>query len=436
MQILNRNYGVGIMGLGTVGLGTATILKRNEEILSIRKGGKIELVSVLEKQKEKARADLSALGFDPNIVTDDFDLFLSTPGLDIVVELMGGTGIAKEFILKALKAKKSVVTANKDLMAIYGKELLTAAEKNQVDLYFEASVAGGIPIIKVLKNDLIANNIQSIMGIVNGTTNYILTRMYEEHGNFNDILKEAQTLGYAEADPTADVGGFDAARKVAILASIAYNSRVTLDDVYVEGIEKITSNDIEAARKLGFMIKLLGIAKEENGEIEVRVHPVMIGTKHPLASVSQTFNAVFVTGDAVGETMFYGRGAGDLPTGSAVVSDICAVVEDIKHDVLATKGCTCYMEKPIRKQENFVSKFYLRLKVKDSPGVLAAISKILGDHGVSIASLVQENGNHEEASLIMVTHKVKEGQFIKAKEELMESSVVYGIDNIIRVEVD
>ncbi len=436
MQILNRNYGVGIMGLGTVGLGTATILKRNEEILSIRKGGKIELVSVLEKQKEKARADLSALGFDPNIVTDDFDLFLSTPGLDIVVELMGGTGIAKEFILKALKAKKSVVTANKDLMAIYGKELLTAAEKNQVDLYFEASVAGGIPIIKVLKNDLIANNIQSIMGIVNGTTNYILTRMYEERGNFNDILKEAQALGYAEADPTADVGGFDAARKVAILASIAYNSRVTLDDVYVEGIEKITSNDIEAARKLGFVIKLLGIAKEENGEIEVRVHPVMIGTKHPLASVSQTFNAVFVTGDAVGETMFYGRDAGDLPTGSAVVSDICAVVEDIKHDVLATKGCTCYMEKPVRKQEDFVSKFYLRLKVKDSPGVLAAISKILGDHGVSIASLVQENGNHEEASLIMVTHKVKEGQFIKAKEELMESSVVYGIDNIIRVEVD
>lgn len=433
---MNRNYGVGIMGLGTVGLGTATILKKNEEILSIRKGGKIELVGVLDKQTEKAKMDLAALGFDPDIVTDDFNAFLATPGLDIVVELIGGTGIAKEMILDALNAKKSVVTANKDLMAIHGKDLLAAAENNHVDLYFEASVAGGIPIIKVLKTDLIANNIQSIMGIVNGTTNYILTRMYEEHGDFKSILKEAQELGYAESDPIADVGGFDAARKVAILASIAYNSRVTLDDVYVEGIEKISNNDIEAARKLGFVIKLLGIAKEEDGEIEARVHPVMISRKHPLASVSQTFNAVFVTGDAVGETMFYGRGAGDLPTGSAVVSDICAVVEDIKNGVLATQGCTCYMHKPIRKQEDFVSKFYIRLKVKDSPGVLAAISKIFGDHGVSIASLVQEKGNHEDAALIMVTHRVKEGEFIKAKEELMNSAVVYGIDNIIRVEDD
>lgn len=433
---MKRTFGVGIMGLGTVGLGTATILKKNEEILSIRKGGKICLVRVLEKQTEKAKADLLALGFDENIVTSNFDAFLATAGLEIVVELIGGVGIAKELILKALKAGKSVVTANKDLMAIYGKELLATAEENKVDLYFEASVAGGIPIIKVLKTDLIANNILSIMGIVNGTTNYILTRMYEEGGDFNEILKEAQRLGYAEADPTADVGGFDAARKVAILASIAYNSRVTLDDVYVEGIEKISNKDIEAARKLGYVIKLLGIAKEEDGEIEVRVHPVMIGTKHPLAAVGQTFNAVFVNGDAVGETMFYGRGAGDLPTGSAVVSDICAVVEDIKNGVLGTQGCTCYMQKPIRKQSDYTSKFYIRLKVKDFPGVLATIAKILGDHGVSIASVVQEKGNREDASLIIVTHMVKEGEFLKAKEELMDSNVVYGIDNIIRVEDD
>lgn len=433
---MKRTFGVGIMGLGTVGLGTATILKKNEEILSIRKGGKICLVRVLEKQTEKAKADLLALGFDENIVTSNFDAFLATAGLEIVVELIGGVGIAKELILKALKAGKSVVTANKDLMAIYGKELLATAEENKVDLYFEASVAGGIPIIKVLKTDLIANNILSIMGIVNGTTNYILTRMYEEGGDFNEILKEAQKLGYAEADPTADVGGFDAARKVAILASIAYNSRVTLDDVYVEGIEKISNKDIEAARKLGYVIKLLGIAKEEDGEIEVRVHPVMIGTKHPLAAVGQTFNAVFVNGDAVGETMFYGRGAGDLPTGSAVVSDICAVVEDIKNGVLGTQGCTCYMQKPIRKQSDYTSKFYIRLKVKDFPGVLATIAKILGDHGVSIASVVQEKGNREDASLIIVTHMVKEGEFLKAKKELMDSNVVYGIDNIIRVEDD
>lgn len=424
------------MGLGTVGLGTATILKKNQEILAIRKGGEIALLRVLEKQTEKAKADLTALGFDGNIVTADFDDFLATEGLEIVVELIGGTKIAKELILKALAAGKSVVTANKDLMAIYGKELLSAAEENGVDLYFEASVAGGIPIIKVLKNDLIANHILSIMGIVNGTTNYILTRMYEEGGDFGAILKEAQELGYAEADPTADVGGFDAARKVAILASIAYNSRVTLDDVYVEGIEKITNKDIEAARTLGYVIKLLGIAKEEDGEIEARVHPVMITTKHPLASVSDTFNAVFVNGDAVGETMFYGRGAGDMPTGSAVVGDICAVVEDIKNHVLGTQGCTCYMNKPIRKQSDFTSKFYMRLTVKDAPGVLAQIAQILGDHSVSIASVVQGRGNHERASLIIVTHRVKEGKFNEAKEKLTDSSVVYSIDNIIRVEDD
>ncbi|MBQ4092910.1 MAG: homoserine dehydrogenase, partial [Firmicutes bacterium] len=360
---MKNKFGVGIMGLGTVGLGTATILKNNKEVISLRKNGEVNVVKVLEKRIDDAKKDITALGLDESIVTDDFDAFLATEDMDIVVELIGGTTIAKEFILKALNAGKSVVTANKDLMAIYGKELLDAARENKVDLRFEASVAGGIPIINVLKEDLVGNNIKSIMGIVNGTTNYILTRMYEENGDFNEILKEAQALGYAEADPTADVGGFDAARKVAILASIAYNSRVTLDDVYVEGIDKITSFDIEAARQLGYVIKLLGIAREEEGEIEARVHPVMIPVKHPLASVGDTFNAVYVDGDAVGQTMFYGRGAGDLPTGSAVVSDICGVVDDIKYGDLGNQGCTCFMNKPIREQKDFTSKFYIRMKV-------------------------------------------------------------------------
>lgn len=431
---MKNKFGVGIMGLGTVGLGTATILQKNKATLSMRKESEINLVKVLEKYVDRAKEDLVAIGMDPEIVTDDFDAFLATEGMDIVVELIGGVTLAREFILKALKAGKSVVTANKDLMAIHGKELLDTAAENKVDLHFEASVAGGIPIINVLKNDLVANNIISIMGIVNGTTNYILTRMYEENGDFQEILKEAQELGYAEADPTADIGGFDAARKVAILASIAYNSRVTLDDVYVEGIEKISALDIDAARKLGYVIKLLGIAREQEGEIEARVHPVMIPKKHPLASVGDTFNAVFVTGDAVGETMFYGRGAGDLPTGSAVAGDICGVVEDMKNDVLGTQGCTCYMDKPIRAQADFDSKFYIRMKVQDSPGVMALVAKILGDHGVSIASLIQDRGNHEDAELIIITHHVREGKFLLAKEELMKSSAVYGIDNIIRVE--
>lgn len=431
---MKNKFGVGIMGLGTVGLGTATILQKNKATLSIRKESEINLVKVLEKYVDRAKEDLVAIGVNPEIVTDDFDAFLATEGMDIVVELIGGVTLAREFILKALKAGKSVVTANKDLMAIHGKELLDTAAENKVDLHFEASVAGGIPIINVLKNDLVANNIISIMGIVNGTTNYILTRMYEENGDFQEILKEAQELGYAEADPTADIGGFDAARKVAILASIAYNSRVILDDVYVEGIEKISALDIDAARKLGYVIKLLGIAREQEGEIEARVHPVMIPKKHPLASVGDTFNAVFVTGDAVGETMFYGRGAGDFPTGSAVAGDICGVVEDMKNDVLGTQGCTCYMDKPIRAQADFDSKFYIRMKVQDSPGVMALVAKILGDHGVSIASLIQDRGNHEDAELIIITHHVREGKFLLAKEELMKSSAVYGIDNIIRVE--
>ncbi len=431
---MKHQFGVGIMGLGTVGLGTATILKKNKEILSMRKKGEIKLVRVLEKRVDQAKKDLAALDFDEKLVTDNFEDFLSTEGMDIVVEVIGGTTLAKEFILKAIQSGKSVVTANKDLMAIYGKELLNAAEENKVDLRFEASVAGGIPIINVLKNDLIGNNVERIMGIVNGTTNYILTRMYEENGDFNEILKEAQKLGYAEADPTADIGGFDAARKVAILASIAYNSRVTLDDVYVEGIEKITSHDIDAARQLGYTIKLLGIAREEDHEIEARVHPVMIPNKHPLASVGDTFNAVFVDGDAVGETMFYGRGAGDLPTGSAIVSDICGVVDDIKYGDLGTQGCTCYLKKPIRAQEDFTSKFYIRMTVQDSPGVLSLITKILGDYGVSIASVMQYKGNHQDAELIIITHSVKEGQFLLAREEFEKAPIVHGIDNIIRVE--
>ncbi|MGI5873244.1 MAG: homoserine dehydrogenase [Bacillota bacterium] len=433
---MKKQFGVGIMGLGTVGLGTATILMKNKETLTGRRDGEIKVVSVLEKRVDQAKKDLEKIGIDPAIVTDDFERFMAADGLDIVVELIGGVTVAKEYILKALNSGKSVVTANKDLMAIHGKELLDAAEQNKVDLRFEASVAGGIPIINVMKHDLVANEIECFMGIMNGTTNYILTRMYEENGDFNDILKEAQALGYAEADPTADIGGFDAARKVAILASIAYNSRVTLDDVFVEGIEKIDARDIAAADNMGYVIKLLGIAQEVDGEIEARVHPMMIPKKHPLAAVGDTFNAVFVHGNAVGETMFYGRGAGDLPTGSAVVADICAVVSHMKNGVLGIEGCTCYLNKPIRAQENFISKFYLRMCVKDSPGVLALIAKIFGDYGVSIASVIQEKGDHQQAELFIITHSVREGEFMKAKEVLMNTDAVYGIENIIRVEKD
>ncbi|HIZ77656.1 MAG TPA: homoserine dehydrogenase [Firmicutes bacterium] len=434
---MSQTIGIGIMGLGTVGYGAATILQRNRDVLSIRTKCDLELVAVLEREKETAQKHLEEIGLSAGLVTDDIDAFLNTEGLDIVVEVIGGTTVAKTFIEKAIAKGKSIVTANKDLMAIHGKELLNAATEQGVDLRFEASVAGGIPIIDVLKTDLIGNHFDSIMGIVNGTTNYILTRMYHESIDFDDVLKEAQRLGYAESDPTADIGGWDAARKVAILASIAYNSRVTLDDVYVEGIDKITAEDIAAARKLGYVIKLLGIAKEDNGAIEARVHPVMIPTDHPLAAVNDTFNAVFVDGDVVGQTMFYGRGAGDLPTGSAIVGDICAVARDIVFGDLGQQGCTCYLNKAIKTQNDYVSKFFIRMQVEDSPGVLSSIAKIFGENGVSIASVVQERckcGGAAAASLIVVTHKVQEGKFLKAKQQLESSEAVHGIDNIIRVE--
>lgn len=432
-----KSIGIGIMGLGTVGYGATTILTKNRDVLSIRTKSDLNVVRVLEKNIEKAKEDLAKLDLDTEMVTDDIDAFLKTEDMEIVVEVIGGVTLAKDFIMKAIAAGKSIVTANKDLMAIHGKELLDAAMEKGVDLRFEASVAGGIPIISVLKDDLIGNHFDSIMGIVNGTTNYILTRMYQDGVNFDEVLKEAQDLGYAEADPTADVGGWDAARKVAILASIAYNSRVTLDDVYVEGIDKITAADIEAARKLGYLIKLLGIAKEENGEIEARVHPVMIPTQHPLAAVNDTFNAVFVDGDVVGQTMFYGRGAGDLPTGSAIVGDICAVANNLVQKTLGRKGCTCFQHKTIRKQKDFVSKFFVRMQVQDAPGVLSGIARVFGENGVSIASVVQEQGVLKEkgdARLILVTHKVKEGQFLAAMDTLEQSDAIHQIDNIIRVE--
>lgn len=433
----DKRTGVGIMGLGTVGYGTAEILKKNAALIEGRAGTTVEPVRILELRVKDAQAQLAAIGYDPALVTDNFDDFLATPGLDIVIELIGGTTTAHTLIKEALQAKKSVVTANKDLMAIHGKELLDLAMDNGVDLRFEAAVAGGIPIIGPLKNQLMGNRFLGMMGIVNGTTNYILTRMHREDADFADVLRDAQTLGYAEADPTADVGGFDAARKVAILASIAYNSRVTLDDVYVEGIEKVARPDIAAAKKLGYVIKLLAIAKEEDGEVEVRVHPSMIPADHPLAAVNDTFNAIYVDGDAVGQTMFYGRGAGALPTGSAVVGDICEIAINQINGNLGKRGCTCIYEKPIRQRADYLSCFYMRLVVHDIPGVLAKVATCFGENRVSIASVVQQGAHGQGAAdLIIITHKVREGRLMAAREALESLDVVYSINSIIRVEND
>lgn len=336
---------IALLGLGTVGTGVYKVLKVQQEEIPHKVGAKIQLKKVLVRNTEKASRKLD----DPSILTTEWKSILEDPEISIVVEVMGGIEPARRYILDALHAGKSVVTANKDLLASHGKELMDAAAETKSDLLFEASVAGGIPIIRPLKECLAGNHISEVMGIVNGTTNFILTKMAEEGMEFQEALALATELGYAEADPTADIEGLDAARKVAILASIAFHSRVTFDDVYTEGITKITATDIRYAREMGRDIKLLGVAKETPEGIEARVQPMLIPSTHPLASVRDSFNAVFVHGDAVDDTMFYGRGAGELPTASAVVGDILDAVRNMVFGCRGRIGCTCYKEIPLKR---------------------------------------------------------------------------------------
>lgn len=354
---------IGMLGLGTVGTGVAKILSQSGASIAQKVGRPIVLKKVLVRDVNKARSLPQ-----PVVLTNRAEDILEDPDIDIVIEVMGGEEPAKEYMLRAMRAGKHVVTANKDVVAQHGKELFAAAEAAQVDFLFEASVAGGIPIIRPLKQCLAGNRIHEVMGIVNGTTNYMLTKMTKEGLDFAEVLAEAQAKGYAEADPTADVGGLDAARKLAILASIAFNARVTFDDVYVEGITSISREDIAYATELGYVIKLLAIAREEEGRISVRVHPTFLPNTHPLANVNDVFNAVFIRGDAVGETMFYGRGAGELPTASAVVGDVIDAARNIGRGASGRILCTCFEERPIQPMSETKSPYFIRLLVQDQPG--------------------------------------------------------------------
>jgi len=375
------------------------------------------------------------LGIDEKMVTPDFSKIVDDEEVNIVVELIGGIEPAFSFIIEAMQKGKHVVTANKDLIAVKGEELFKTARENNVDFYFEASVAGGIPIIYPLKQSLAGNKIKEVIGILNGTTNYILTKMTKEGRNFNEVLTEAQELGYAEADPSSDVCGLDAARKIAILSSIAFNSRVTLDDVYVEGITSITSADIQYASELGYVIKLLAIAKEdEEGQIQARVHPAFLPRNHPLANVNDVFNAVFVEGDAVGEIMHYGRGAGQMPTGSAVVGDLVKVGRNIIQNINARIGCTCYDNKPVLDINQLCVEFYIRMTVIDRPGALAGIAGVFGNNNVSIATVLQKTSRKGMAELILITHKVMEQNLRDALMVLDGMSIVGEINNVIRLE--
>lgn len=422
---------IALLGAGTVGSGVVRVLEMNRRQITERVGAPIQLKTVLVRTLGKARPELASYQ-----VTDKIEDILNDEEIDVVVELMGGIHPAREYMLRAMEAGKSVVTANKDVVAQFGKDMFDMAERQDVDFLFEASVGGGIPIITPLKQCLTANKITEIMGIVNGTTNYMLTKMTECGSDYSTVLKEAQEKGYAEANPSADVDGLDAARKAAILASLAFNTRVELKDVSVEGITKITPADIDYAKNLGYVIKLLAVGKDspEHG-VDVRVHPVFLPEDHPLASVNGVFNAIFVRGNAIGEAMFYGQGAGSLPTASAVISDIIDVSRDILHHTFGRVRCTCYEKKKLCPLKETESSYYVRLLVDDKPGVLGFVATAFGDAGVSLKSVIQTQRNIiEHAEIVAITHMVRHEQMEKALDVLNGLPVVDEIRSVIRVE--
>ena len=418
---------IGLLGLGTVGTGVYKLIRMRSDVMERTIGAQLEIKKILVHNKNKKRE-----GVDESLLTDNWKDILEDEEIQIVIEVIGGIEPAKTMILEALKAGKNVVSANKDLIAEEGRELLDTAQEYGKDFLFEAAVAGGIPIIRPLKQCLAGNEITDVLGIVNGTTNYILTKMFEEGMEFEDALRQAQKLGYAEADPTADVEGLDAGRKVAIMASIAFHSRVVFSDVYTEGITKITAADIAYAKEFDSVIKLLGVARNTESGIEVGVYPVMLPKDHPLASVRESFNAVFIHGDAVDDAMFYGRGAGERPTASAVVGDVIDVARDLAYDCTGRISCTCYRQIPVKDFGEIENKFFLRMQVKNRPGVLAQIAQVFGGHKVSIARVVQKNVHLEKAELVIVTERVKERHMKDATEELKNMDSIYEISSVIR----
>jgi homoserine dehydrogenase len=422
---------VGMLGCGNVGAAVIRLLDEHRDDIARRAGCRLEVAKVAVRDPAKPRN----VPLDPSrFVTDPLDV-IDDPDVDIVCELLGGVEPAGALIKGAFDRDRPVVTANKELLATRGRELFDASDAKALDLYFEAAVGGGIPLIRPLKESLAGERLRRVMGIVNGTTNFILTKMSEEGRGFDDVLSEAQALGYAEADPSADVDGHDAAAKCAILASIAFNARVVADDVYREGISRVSSEDIEYARRLGYVVKLLAIAEMgEDDRIAVRVHPAMIPAAHPLASVRDAFNAVFVEGPRVGELMFYGRGAGGDPTATAVVGDLIAVARNL---IAGTRGvgCTCFYERTIRPMAEMTGQYYILLRVEDRPGVLAEIAGALGRNEVSIKSVWQE-GIGADAQLVFVTHRAQEGAFQQAVSELEAIAGVEEVRSVLRVEAE
>ena len=422
---------VGLLGLGVVGGGTFTILNRNREEIARRAGREIKVTMAAVRESD-LEAAVKKTGSGITLTTNPADV-VGSPDVDIVAELMGGIHPARELVLQAIANGKHVVTANKALLALHGNEIFKAAHEKGVMVAFEAAVAGGIPIIKALREGLTANRIEWIAGIINGTSNFILTRMRDEGAGFADALKEAQALGYAESDPTADIEGHDAAAKAALLASLAFHSTVTIDEVYTEGISNISSEDVAAAKSMNSVIKLLAIAElTVKDEISVRVHPVILPLSHPLASVRNAFNAVYVESESAGQLMFYGRGAGGAPTASAILGDLVAVT---RHAAYSTVGYgeSDYADLDIAPIGAVKSQFFVRLHVADKSGVLAAIASTFSSENVSIQT-VRQAGLGEDAELIVVTHAASEDALVACVESLRKLDIVRNVESVIRVE--
>ena len=427
-----KTINIGLLGLGTIGSGVVKLFQEHPDLLDRRVGAKLRIKKIAEVGTPK-------IPVDAKLLTKDAMEVIRDPQIDIIVELIGGTTLAKTLCLEAVANGKHLVTANKALLGEHGLEIYRAAAEKRVDLGFEASVCGAIPIIRSVKEGLVANRILSIMGIVNGTTNYILTKMTETGQAFASVLAEAQAKGYAEADPTLDVGGIDAAHKLQILASLAYGGYIRFSDIYIEGIQKIEAVDIAFARELGYRIKLLAIAKQEQGELEVRVHPTMITETSLLAFVGGVYNAVHIRGDSCGSLLFTGRGAGQMPTASSVVADIVEIAHNIvfhrpSHaSLLPTSAMGS--EITLRPMERITSRYYLRVMAMDKPGVLSRVSGILGENNISIASMIQK-GRDEAAAvpIVMLTHQAVEGDMRRALQKINALDVIAQETMCIRVE--
>jgi len=423
-----RELGIGMLGCGVVGSQVARLLTEDSGDFAARSGAKLTLKKIAVRDVAAKREYVNG-----DLLTKDSDSVVNDPSIDIVIEVMGGIEPARTHILDAMSRGISVVTANKELLARDGATLAAAAEKNNVDLYYEASVAGAIPLLRPLRESLVGDRVKKVLGIVNGTTNYILTKMDETGASFEDALAEAQKLGYAEANPSADIDGHDAAAKAAIVAQLAFHTRVTIDDVYCEGISKVSAKDVKAAKEMGFVIKLLAIAERLDEEsIVVRVHPAMIPRSHPLASVREAFNAVFVEAESAGSLMFYGRGAGGAPTASAVLGDLVAVARN-KMSGRRGPGESIYADLKVKSVDNALTSYYISLQVEDKPGVLAQISQKIADNKVSIQT-VRQDGLENDAQLVIRTHIALEKDLAKTLEALRNLDAVKEISDYMRVE--